>query len=29
VLSAYEFDLDGRHYRCSNGDERWTANRVP
>jgi hypothetical protein len=29
VLSSFEFDLDGRRYRCSNGDESWTANRLP
>jgi Ca2+-binding RTX toxin-like protein len=29
LLSTYEFDRDGGHYRCSNGDESWTANRLP
>jgi hypothetical protein len=29
VLSSFEFDRDGQHYRCSNGDETWTANRLP
>ena len=29
VLSTFEFDRDGRHYRCSNGDERWTASLFP
>jgi hypothetical protein len=28
VLSQFEFDLEGRHFRCSNGDETWTANLV-
>jgi hypothetical protein len=29
VLSIMEFDLDGRHYRCSNANETWTAHRLP
>ena len=29
VLSTFEFDRDGRHFRCSNGDESWTASRLP
>lgn len=29
VLSTFQFVLDGHPFRCSNGDERWTANRLP
>jgi hypothetical protein len=29
ILSTFSFARDGRQYRCSNGNETWTANRVP
>ena len=29
VLSTFTFERNGQQYRCSNGDERWTASRLP
>jgi hypothetical protein len=29
VLSTYDFDRNGSHVTCSNGDETWTANLLP
>jgi hypothetical protein len=29
ILGTTEFDRDGRHYRCSNSNETWTAGRLP
>ena len=29
VLSTFDFDRNGSHYTCSNGNETWTANLLP
>lgn len=29
LLTTWEFVRDGRQYRCSSGDKRWTATRAP